>query len=398
MSTLVEERPAIRVEESLLPELERFGAIDVSACFNCGTCTAVCPLSSNDGTFPRRLIRSAQLGMRDELLASPELWACYACGECTQTCPRQADPGGFMAAARRYAIAGYDRSGLARRLSTSVPFAVGTIALLVLLFGAFLYGDHRDVTAPRLAPFEYVPAWLVHDLGLVVLGLFALGAIAGLVEMGRRLGRDGRHLGETVPDGDRGRVSLGDAVWYAVGRESIGQARMRQECADDPEVGDRPWFRQRWFLHAATMWGFLGLLAATILDYVLALTGVRTTGTAEPFWYPVRLLGTIAGLLLAYGTTVTIVRRLRHADRSSARTTLADWWFLGVLWFAGVTGFAIEVALYAPESSTWGYAVFLAHVAVSMTLIVLAPFGKFAHAFYRPVALGVLRRRGTGSG
>ena len=44
------------------------------------------------------------------------------------------------------------------------------------------------------------------------------------------------------------------------------------------------------------MWGFLGLLAATALDYGLALLGIKETGTPVPIWYPVRLLGTVAGL------------------------------------------------------------------------------------------------------
>ncbi len=35
----------------------------------------------------------------------------------------------------------------------------------------------------------------------------------------------------------------------------------------------------------------------------------------------------------------------------------------------------------------WGYWVFLFHVAVAMELVLLAPFMKFAHAVYRPVAL-----------
>jgi ferredoxin len=389
MSTLVEGRVSIRVEESLVPELARFGAVDVAACFNCGNCTAVCPLSSNAGAFPRRVIRYAQLGMRDELLASHELWACYACGECTQTCPRQADPAGFMAAARRYAIAAYDRSGLARRLATSTTAAVGVIVFLVAVLSAFLYQQHRDVSAPRLALFEYLPARFVHDVGLVVIGLFAVGAIAGLVEMGRRIAGRGRSEGRRRP-----RVGgLGDAIWFAVGEESVGQVRLRRECADDPGSDDRPWFLRRWFVHAATMWGFLGLLGATVLDYLLALTNVRATGAPVALWYPVRLLGTASGLLLLYGTSVAIVRRLRRVDQTSARSTIADWWLLWLLWFTGVTGFALELALYLPRAPVWGYGVFLVHVAVSMTLILLAPFGKFAHAIYRPVALAVLRLR-----
>ena len=52
-----------------------------------------------------------------------------------------------------------------------------------------------------------------------------------------------------------------------------------------------------------------------------------------------------------------------------------------------MTGFAIELALYLPTAPVWGYWVFLFHVAVAMELVLLAPFMKFAHAVYRPVAL-----------
>ena len=105
-----------RADPNFLLELKEYGNINIESCFNCGNCTAVCPLASDDVTFPRRIIRFAQLGLVDRLLSSRELWMCYYCGECTQTCPRQADPGEFMAATRRYAIARYDRLGIARYL------------------------------------------------------------------------------------------------------------------------------------------------------------------------------------------------------------------------------------------------------------------------------------------
>jgi len=78
------------VDAGLLTDIKRYGAADVSACFSCGTCTATCPLVTDDATFPRRLIRLAQVGLKDQLLASKELWTCYACGECSETCPTQA--------------------------------------------------------------------------------------------------------------------------------------------------------------------------------------------------------------------------------------------------------------------------------------------------------------------
>jgi nitrate reductase gamma subunit len=106
-----------------------------------------------------------------------------------------------------------------------------------------------------------------------------------------------------------------------------------------------------------------------------------------PVWYPVRLLGTVAGIMLVYGTSVMIVDRWRAASSSVARSAAADWTLLALLWVTGVTGFGIELALYLPEPPAWGYWVFLFHVAVAMELVLLAPFMKLAHAVYRPVAL-----------
>jgi len=127
------------VDLGLYPELQRYGATDMSACFSCGNCTAICPLSENDATFPRRMIRYAQVGMKDALLSSKELWSCYHCGECSDSCPTEADPGEFMAAARRYAIANYDATGLAR-LMYLWP-ALGTVFALALaaFFALFMY-------------------------------------------------------------------------------------------------------------------------------------------------------------------------------------------------------------------------------------------------------------------
>ena len=82
-----------RVDPNLLSEIKKYGTVSVEKCFNCGNCTAICPLSTNGETFPRRIIRYAQLGLKEPLLSSKELWMCYYCGECTQTCPKPGRPG-----------------------------------------------------------------------------------------------------------------------------------------------------------------------------------------------------------------------------------------------------------------------------------------------------------------
>ena len=136
--------------------------------------------------------------------------------------------------------------------------------------------------------------------------------------MARRIGRrEGVGWGDLLG----GRAALartGRALWSSIGRESLGQARYREDCETDaPAVA---WYRRRWFIHAMVVWGFLGLLAATALDYGLDILGIKETGTPVPIWYPVRLLGTAAGLMLVYGTSVMIVDRVRGASPSVARS------------------------------------------------------------------------------
>ncbi len=372
------------VDPHLLAELQRLGAPDVSACVSCGNCTAVCPLADNDGTFPRRLVRYGVVGLRDELLSSKELWTCYHCAACSESCPMEADPGAYMAAARRYAITRYDPTGVARLLATRPLASLGVLATLAALFAALLTLDHGTAPTDRLDLFRFVPDATIHWTGIAVMVVVVLVALGGLVSMirgvARREGLGARHL----LAGRAGWAHGWRAAWDAAIVESLGQRRYREDCTTGtPE----PWYRRRWIAHALTMWGFLGLLAATVLDYGLALLHVRATGTPEPVWYPVRLLGTVAGLALLVGVTTLLVNRARRVTTSVEHSEPGDWLLLGMLWLVGASGLATEVALYVGGGPAWGYGVFLAHVALALELLVLLPVMKFAHVLYRPVAL-----------
>jgi ferredoxin len=368
----------------LYGEIQRFGATDMSACFSCGTCTATCPLSENDATFPRRMIRYAQVGMKDALLSSKELWSCYHCGECSESCPTEADPGDFMAAARRYAIASYDVTGLARVMYVFPVVGTAIAVALAAFLALFMYTARGPQSTETLALFQFIPSELIHDLGIVVMVLVVLAGATGVVRMTRRIAhREG--VGLRTVFGDRPAAArAARAAWSSIGRESLAQTRFREDCDADPVV---PWYRRRWLIHAMVMWGFLGLLAATVLDYGLELIGVKATGAPVPIWYPVRLLGTVAGLALVCGSSVMILDRARRANRSVTKSDPSDWTLLSLVWVTGVTGFVIELALYLPQPPAWGYWFFLFHVAVAMELVLLAPFTKLAHAVYRPVGL-----------
>jgi ferredoxin len=364
-----------RVDPQFLTEIKKYGAVNIEACFNCGNCTAICPLSTNGETFPRRIIRYAQLGLKEPLLSSKELWLCYYCGECTRTCPKQANPGEFMAAARRYAIASYDPTGLAKALYTSPILSAIFLVLPALLIGLGIYAFHGPMPTNALKLFDFIPAGIIHNFGVIGMILLAVLLLAGMVNMSIKV------KGEKTPGVHHDWMR---ALWETL-IEVLTQQRYQQDCETE---ADKPvWYLQKWFIHASTLWGFLGLLVATALDYGLEVLGIKATGTWVPFWNPIRLLGTIAGLLLVYGTSMAFVRRIRKSDATSTYSTISDWAFLILLWLTGVSGFLLEIALYLPQPGIWAYWTLLFHISAAGELLILMPFTKFAHAMYRAIAI-----------
>ncbi|MDQ7830453.1 MAG: 4Fe-4S dicluster domain-containing protein [Desulfovibrionaceae bacterium] len=97
------------VNPEFVKRLEPLSADLGSACFNCGTCAAICPLISEH--FPRKMIRYVQIGAQDRIMENArELWRCLHCGLCTQTCPRGANPGEVILTLKRYVTSVWRKS------------------------------------------------------------------------------------------------------------------------------------------------------------------------------------------------------------------------------------------------------------------------------------------------
>jgi ferredoxin len=361
-----------RIDPGFAAGLKKYGAADFSACFSCGNCTAVCSLTDKNASFPRMFIRHGMLGLKDEILESRELWLCYACGDCTETCPRQAAPGDYMAALRRYAIASYEPTGLTKMIFRSNPIFILFLLALSVLLAFFLFTLKPDHEVSRWI-FSIIPYAVIHNMGLAVFAFMGLSVAWGLFTMIRKLSKN-----KLPPAGKKENIinALKDVV------SELATLRRYRNCdaEEDSFWKDKPAAVQPWFIHWTIMWGFIGLLVATVLDFLL-----KDPETA--IWWPSRILGTLSGLFLVYGTSLALKYRFAKVTRAYRNTQLADWVFLGSLWIAGITGFWLELSVAVGANWLINHLVLIVHTIISMELVLLFAFSKFAHAVYRPLAL-----------
>jgi ferredoxin len=361
-----------KIDPGFAEELKKYGAKDFEACFSCGNCTAVCNLSEKTSNFPRMMIRMGLLGLKEDLIASREPWLCYACGECSDTCPRQAGPGEYMAALRRYAISSYEPTGITRLMFKSNGLFILVTLVISLFLGFFLLTLKPEYEVQRWI-FQYLPYAVIHNMGLAIFGLTGLSMIWGVGSMTVKLNRSSEK-------GKKSGVGFFRSVSLVIGEMATMDRYRNCDMEDDSFWKTKPWFKQPWFVHWSVMWGFIGLLVATSLDFILK-------DPATTIWWPSRVLGTLAGLLMIYGSSQAINYRLKKITKIFSQTRLADWSFLWFLWIAGVTGFWLEAGVTFGADNLAYHIVFVLHTVISMELVLLFAFSKFAHALYRPLAL-----------
>lgn len=128
----------------------------LTACFNCGTCTAVCPAAAVSDYDPRMVMDIVQAQNESEieaLLKSDTIWMCGECLSCKTRCPRGNTPGYVIQALRALSIeSGFFAESEQGRKQLLLKRTIGEH---MLKYG---YCVHIDEVSNELFP-EQGPTW-----------------------------------------------------------------------------------------------------------------------------------------------------------------------------------------------------------------------------------------------
>jgi heterodisulfide reductase subunit C len=90
--------------DSFVRRVAEISGQDPMRCYQCGKCTAGCPLAFAMDTDPARTMRLVQLGLEDAALDSKSFWVCSSCETCATRCPQEVDLPRVMDALRALAL------------------------------------------------------------------------------------------------------------------------------------------------------------------------------------------------------------------------------------------------------------------------------------------------------
>lgn len=352
-----------KVRPDLISDIRKFGKFDVSGCFNCGSCTAICSLSGNSSPAPRRSMRYAILGLKKALRGGLEPWLCYYCGDCSTTCPRGAEPGESMMTLRRYLTALYDWTGLSRKFYLSAIWEIGSLVLVGGIVLALILTFHGPLVTDRVELNTFAPVRLVHIFDIILLFTLSFFIISNVFRM----------FWFTMVRGNDTKIPL----WLYITEiktlilHAATQLRF-SECKS----------KFRWIKHLLLVSGY-----ALMFTLVVVFLFWFQTDNIYPLYHPQRWLGYYATAAIIYASVDILIGRLKKLEQIHKFSELSDWLFPVLLILTAVTGIAAHAFRYLglPLATYYTYTLHLM-IAVPM-LVIEVPFGKWAHLAYRPLAM-----------
>ena len=338
-----------RINPEFSEKLKKYGAFDLNACYNCGNCTAVCSLSTEEDSFPREMVRYSIIGLEDGIETSLKPWLCYYCGECSETCPREAFPGELMMSLRRWLTSKYDWTGLSGLLYRSLPVSI--LFFILALVGVIAFSYYENFNSENIMHYGH------YFEMFAIAGVFAIILLPNIIKMW--------YLTIIKP---KSKVKFGTyfiKLWDLIVHMFT---QKRALGCDDNQV--------RWFEHLILVIGYLSLLFTTVfLDWF---------GTENSF---IIILGYVESIIIFLVTFIFMSNRLSKKDEVSKHSHPSDWFFVIWLFLMGLTAFAVRIFIDVDllENNLWLY---ITHLTVlGQWALIIVPFGKWTHFLYRSFAM-----------
>lgn len=360
-------KPDLKFTEAIIAA----GGESLKKCYQCSTCTVVCDVTPDNKPFPRKEMLYAQWGLKDKLLASPDVWLCHQCSDCTAHCPRGAKPGEVLGAVRKMTIQEYSSPSCLGKMVNDAKFALLLFAIptIIFLFELFIQG-HLTNGIPRIPNGQLISYSLMYPPTLFIDTVFVPVAIFAAFMFYKGVKNYWAAMAANQPEPPRKDVitALVDTV-----KEIISHS-VFEKCGVS---------KDRSIAHKIVFYSFVGLAITTTLGasyiYVFHYNG------PYPQTNIIKWIGNVSGIALLVGITMVIMNRLKNQEKSGIGSYF-DWFFIVVVYGVGLTGMLAEILRLA-NIAVLGYPMYFAHLVFVFVLFAYAPYSKMAHMVYRTTAM-----------
>jgi len=383
-----EEDMSLKIDGDLkaIKDIQEIGGDTLKRCYQCATCTSVCPLSTEEIAFPRKQMILAQWGLKERLLNDPAVWLCHQCGDCSKYCPRDAKPGDVLGALRLLVI----REAMPFKfLSTFYNKSWGIIPLILIALSFILFAM---VIAFRGVPNFFNPESFPYGGPSYEIGILHLPARVLMIDiiflplaafiiilMIAAINKMWNAYVETynIPQAYRYRMwtilrnYLIPAIKEILNHERFVKCEANHWRADP---------------HKILLYAFIILFISTGIVFVMAdILGFHTPW--NPLFHPVKWIANIGGILLLNGIIRIIAGRYKAEAERSVRTSYPDSFLMYLILIVGLTGFGIEIIRCIPGIKTIVSLVYISHLVAVFILFLGVLYSKFAHLVFRTTAV-----------
>jgi heterodisulfide reductase subunit C len=94
------------LDTTFLEQVNQYSEQTLELCYHCHKCTSGCLVAEDMQYGPDQVLRMVQLGEKEAVLQSADIWICASCETCGTRCPNEIDIARVMDALRQMAYTG----------------------------------------------------------------------------------------------------------------------------------------------------------------------------------------------------------------------------------------------------------------------------------------------------